>query len=98
MKLLLLYLGIVVIGYFIGSAMRKNNKKIVHIGKLQSISIAILIVLMGMRLGVDKEVIQGIKAIGGTAFLLTLFVMGGSVLGFFVVRKILGIDKKGVKE
>ncbi len=97
MKLLALYLGIVIIGYFIGSWMKKNNKKISFIGKLQSVSIGILIVLMGMRLGVDKEIIKGLSAIGGTAFLLTIFVMAGSVLGVFFVRKIIGLDGKGVK-
>lgn len=97
MKLLALYLAITLIGYLVGSKLRKRNMKIKWVGKIQTIAIIVLITLMGCRLGANSEVVKNIPSYGLTALIITIFAMAGSVAAIVVVRKALGINRQGVK-
>ncbi|MEG0157641.1 MAG: hypothetical protein RR472_05845 [Anaerovoracaceae bacterium] len=97
MNLLALYLGITLIGYLVGSKLRKKEMKITWAGKIQSIAVVILVLLMGSRLGANDAVVKGLSSIGITAFVLTLFAFVGSVGAVMLARKLLGINKKGVR-
>ena len=95
--LLLLYLGMAAIGYFIGMNLKKRGKSIKGISKIQTVAIILLVVAMGCRIGMNREVIRSLDTIGITAFVFTILVMAGSLLCMFIARKMLGINKRGLK-
>lgn len=98
MKLVALYFGMIFIGYLIGSHLRKKEKKIRWGGKVMVVMIIFLIFLMGSRLSANDEVVKSLGTIGLTSFVLTLFILLGSALAVMVARKLLGINRKGVRD
>lgn len=98
MKLLLLYWAVILVGYLVGSQMRKRKKEIKGIRVIQTVAVIILVFLMGSRLGANPEIVQGLGSIGLKALILTLFIITGSILSVFIMRKIFKINKEGVRE
>ena len=97
MGLITLYLGITFVGYFVGSKLRKKDIKWTWTSKVQLVCITLLVFTMGSRIGADEKVMGSLDTIGLTAIILTVFVMVGSVLAVFIARKLMKIDKEGVK-
>ncbi|MBK5247151.1 MAG: LysO family transporter [Peptostreptococcaceae bacterium] len=97
MKLLILYLGLVIIGYLIGNRLLPKNKNYKWVTTVQMVAVAVLIFTMGARIGADEKIIDGIGSIGLTSFALTIFSIAGSVLMVFLLRKLLKTDKRGMK-
>ncbi|NLD20580.1 MAG: lysine exporter LysO family protein [Clostridiales bacterium] len=95
MSLLVLYLGVTFIGYSLGAKLRKNGVRVKQIGKIQIVAISLLVFVMGSKIGADREIVSSLDTIGFTAFILTLFILAGSLAAVFVVRKLLGFDKYG---
>ena len=95
MQDLILYLGITIIGYFVGAKARSHREAFFWTGKTQTVAITILVLMMGARMGANKEVTQNLGTIGLSAFAITVVVMAFSVAGIYMVRKLMGIDKKG---
>lgn len=98
MKLLFLYFGITIIGYFVGNELRKRKKKIKWVGLVQSIAVVVLVFIMGSRLGANDDVLKGLNSIGLTSFVLTIFALIGSVLSIIIARKLFKINREGVRE
>ena len=92
---LILYLGITVVGYIIGSKVRQHKDKLPWTGKVQMVAITILVLLMGMRMGSNAEITQNLKTIGLSALIMTLVVMAFSIAAIFVTRKMMKIDRFG---
>lgn len=92
---LILYLGITAVGYLIGSKIRGQKDKLSWTGKVQTVAITLLVLLMGMRMGSNAEITQNLKTIGFSALIMTLFVMAFSVAAIFFTRKLMKIDKYG---
>lgn len=92
---LALYLVMMLLGALIGSKVLSKEKEHSWIGKFQYVAIVILVVVMGARIGSDKKVFESIQEIGISASVVTVFVFIGSVLAVFLVRKLLGYDRKG---
>lgn len=97
MGYIVLYLGICLIGYFLGARLKKKDIKIGWTGKVQTVMLVVLLFTMGTRLGANKEVIQSLGSIGLTSFILTILVFIGSVGAVYITRKLLKIDSKGVR-
>ena len=55
---LILYLGITAVGYLIGSKIRGQKDKLSWTGKVQTVAITLLVLLMGMRMGSNAEITQ----------------------------------------
>lgn len=91
---LLLYLGITVIGYIIGSRIRSRKDKL-WTGKVQTAAITVLVLLMGMRMGSNAEITQNLSSIGVSALIMTLLTVGFSISAVFLIRKLMKIDKYG---
>ncbi|MEG0291973.1 MAG: LysO family transporter [Anaerovoracaceae bacterium] len=98
MKLLALYIGICFIGCLFGSYLKKKDLKINWTGKVQTVMLIVLLFTMGCRLGDNKQVIESLGSIGITAFILTILILIGSVSAIIIARKLLGINRKGVRE
>ena len=92
---LILYLGITLVGYIIGSKIRDKKDKLSWTGKVQTVAIIILVLLMGTRMGSNEEITANLGTIGISALLITIVIMGMSVLSIYITRKFLGIDKYG---
>ena len=95
--LLMLYLSMAAIGYAIGARRRKKGASLKSLSKIQSVAIIVLVFAMGCRIGMNKDVIRSLDTIGITAFIFTILVMAGSVFAVFAVRKLMGINRKGLK-
>ena len=95
MDVLILYLGMAVIGYFIGASLRKRGIVLSCAGKVQLVAITALVFVMGSRIGADREIVQSLDTIGFTAFIMTVMILAGSVAAVFITRKLLGFDKQG---
>ena len=92
---LILYLGVTIIGYFAGSQIRSRKDSFQWTGKVQLLALILMVFLMGMRMGANREVTENISSIGLSSFLMTVATMLCSVLAIFVARRIMGIDRYG---
>lgn len=94
---LLLYLGMLLIGVLIGHFEIGHKKFVNALGKLQMITLLLILFVMGMRLGGDEQVVASIGEIGLQAFLLA----SGSIIfsvGFvFLGRKLMHFTRGGQK-
>ncbi len=97
MKLLVLYLGMAVLGYFVGKRIREKNGRKPMAAKAATVAVLCLVFLMGSRIGSDERVVANLSTIGVNAFILTMATFIGSVLFVFLARKLVGIDRKGIK-
>ncbi|MDO4544578.1 MAG: lysine exporter LysO family protein [Bacillota bacterium] len=95
MDVLILYLGITVIGYFVGAFLKKRGTALRWTGAVQLIAITVLVFVMGCRIGSDESIVKSLDTIGLMAFVLTVFILAGSVFAVFLTRKLLGFDRFG---
>ena len=100
MATLILYLVITIIGYFLGAGARKHAGDFAMsfypwVGRVEMISIAILVLIIGGRIGASEEIIRSLGTIGLKAFAYTLIIMAAAVAAFAVVRRLLGFDRYG---
>ncbi len=100
MATLFLYLGITIIGYFIGAGARKHAGGFAMsfypwVGRLEMLSVAVLVFIIGGRIGASEEIIRSLGTIGLKAFAYTLIIMAAAVASFAVVRRLLGFDRYG---
>lgn len=93
---IVLYLGITIVGYIIGSKLRNIKDKLTWTGKVQTVAITLLVFVMGLRIGANKEVVDKLDSIGLYAFVFTVVVMITTVIAITIARKILGIDRYGL--
>ncbi|MGN1333528.1 MAG: lysine exporter LysO family protein [Anaerovoracaceae bacterium] len=92
---LILYLGITAAGYFIGSRINEYKDKLSWTGIVQTVAITCLVLLMGMRMGANREITENLKTIGITAFVITIASMVLSIAVITAARKVMGIDRYG---
>lgn len=97
MGLLILYLGMVLIGYIVGAKFADKEKDYGWINKVTTVCLVFLIFTMGARIGSNEQVIQSLSTIGIKALIMTFVCFAGSIFGVIVVRKLLKIDRNGVK-
>ncbi|MCI7145506.1 MAG: lysine exporter LysO family protein [Clostridiales bacterium] len=98
MTTLLLYLGITVIGYFLGSFCRKKNRRIPLVGTMQTLAIMILVFVMGARIGGNEEVVSQLDTIGLLALATALIILATTVAAMFLGRKLLGFNRYGLRK
>lgn len=91
----IIYLGAAAAGYVIGTLLKKKNVVISWAGTLQTICLYVLILVMGMRMGSNREVIDNIGSIGLSALLFTILAQSGTVGFMFMTRKLLGFNRFG---
>lgn len=93
------YFGITLIGYFIGSMVRRQGrKKSKWIGRFQGAAVTVLIFVMASRIGANEEVLRSMGTIGFMAFVTVVFALVGSVLFVYVARHLMKLDNKGVRK
>ena len=95
--MLCFYISIILVGYGIGVVMRKKQLNIEWLGKLMTVAIILIVVLMGLRIGMNRDIISSFGSIGVMSLVLTVFIMARSTGAVFIARKLLGIDRKGLR-
>lgn len=95
MKQLLIYWGFLAAGYILGSKLRYIDGKFEFVQKLMMGAIYVIVVIMGLRMGVNEQVTSNLGSIGLQSLVITVFCVGGSMLGIFMMRKLLKIDRYG---
>lgn len=92
---LLRYIACVVVGFFIGTALRKRRIALPWTARLQTAIIAVIIVAMGIRMGANREITENLGEIGLSALILTVLALIFTIVGLYAVRKMMGIDRYG---
>ncbi|PID81324.1 MAG: hypothetical protein CR995_00170 [Clostridiales bacterium] len=95
MGYLLLYIIFCIAGGFYGNYLKKRDKKLTWSSKFQTAMLIVLLFTMGSRLGANQRIINNLSGIGLTSLLITIFVLAGSVIAIFIMRKLIGINKVG---
>ncbi len=83
----LLYFGILGIGWFFSSKGKIHGKLMNKISVIQSIILFGLIYIMGVRIGMDEQILSSIGQIGITAFVFALMTASFSILFVYIARK-----------
>jgi len=92
---LILYLGVTLAGYILGMKIRDKKDRLGWTGIVQLIALIILVLLMGMRMGSNGEVIANLSTIGVSALLMTAVIMVCSIAAIWLARQAMGIDRYG---
>lgn len=85
------------LGYFIGAGLKKKNVELGWIGRVTTVAVVALVYVMGSRIGSDERVVGSLDSIGLIAFIIAMASFIGSVLFVFLARKLMGIDRKGIR-
>lgn len=84
---ILLYFGLLAVGWVLSNKGFIHEKLISKISSIQTIFLFLLIFIMGIRLGMNEQVVLSIGQIGFKSVVFTLFTAGFSVFFVFLVRK-----------
>ena len=95
---LVLYLGITLAGYVAGDIAKRKNMTLNWSRKVQTFAISALVFTMGVRIGSNDEVVGKLDSIGVYAAVFTLVVMVCSAAAITLTRKLLGINRFGLRE
>lgn len=90
---LLLYLIIISLGIFIGNKKLLKEPIMKKLDSIQTLSILLLLFIMGINIGMDREVIFSFATIGGQALVLATFSIIFSVLAVKMVSKYIDLNK-----
>lgn len=82
-----MYFGLLIVGAILsykGLISDKINNKL---SKIQMFFLFVLIFVMGIRLGMNEEVINSLTTIGIKAFIFSLATIAGSIICVYIVNK-----------
>lgn len=95
MGMLVLYWVIMFVTYFSASKLRLYRDKLTFLPHITMGIVYVIVLLMGLGMGANKEVINNLGSIGIRAFIITVFCVAGSMMAVFIVRKIMGMNRFG---
>ncbi len=95
MEILLLYWGIMVIFYLLASKFRQYKDKFNWMGAAMMWFVYIVVFVMGIRMGINDEIISNIGTLGLESFALCFIIIIGTIIFIYITRKILGINRYG---
>ena len=98
MTSLALYLSIMALCYVIGAKLVKNPDKFTFVSKISQTAVYLLIFTMGANIGSNPEVISGLGSVGIQALATVIAALAGSIVAAYIMRKILGLDRHGLRE
>ena len=98
MTSLALYLSIMALCYVIGVKLVKNPEKFAFVSKISQSAVYLLIFTMGANIGSNPEVISSLGSVGIQALATVAAALLGSISAAYVMRKILGLNRHGLRE
>lgn len=91
---ILLYFGLLAVGWLLSSKGFIHEKLVGKISYIQTVILFGLIFIMGIRVGMDEQVISSIGQIGITAAVFAIITASFSILFVYVARKKFFKDKR----
>ncbi len=89
---MLIVIGILLSGILLGFVLRKRlNEKFLN--RFLLYSIYLLLFLMGVGIGTNKQILENLLSLGLQALALTLGAVAGSILVVFLVYKLFFVKK-----
>lgn len=95
MKLLAMCWSALIIMYIIAIKLRPHKDKLGWVEQAMNILVYLLVLLMGLRMGANKEIVDSLGTIGVQSLLVSVITITLSVLGITLSRKILRMDRFG---
>ncbi|MBU5677977.1 DUF340 domain-containing protein [Alkaliphilus sp. MSJ-5] len=93
-----LYLIILALGAYIGNKKLLKDSIMKKLDYIQSLSLLLLLFIMGVSIGMDKDVVTSFAAIGVQAIVLAVFSVAFSILGVKIIsKKVLTLEEKREK-
>lgn len=86
---LLLYLGVILLGAFISYKGKISDIILDKLNIIQTLSLLFLLLIMGIKIGIDENVIRSFFNIGFKAIIMSIFTVGFSILFVFIVSRLL---------
>lgn len=95
MKLLAMCWSALILMYIVGMKLRNRKEKLGWVESAMNFMVYLLVLLMGLRMGANKEIVDSLGAIGIQSLIVTVITIVMSVLGITLSRKILKMDRYG---
>lgn len=81
--------------YIVGMKLRDRKDKLGWVESAMNVMVYLLVLLMGLRMGANKEIVDSLGTIGIQSLIVTVITIIMSVLGITLSRKILKMDRYG---
>lgn len=91
---ILLYFGLLAVGWFLSNKGLIHNNLMNKISGIQAVILFGLIFVMGVRVGMDEQVLLSIGKIGFTAAVFAFITTVFSILFVYILRKKFFTDKR----
>ena len=85
---MLIILVLLAAGIFFGRMIRNNTYGLKLIDRITTASIYLLLFLMGISIGSNKEIVSNLSKLGITALIITAFSLAGSILLSILVYRV----------
>lgn len=89
------YWGILLLCYFIASKCRNHPEKFRWLDAAINISLYSMVLVMGIKMGINEEVTSSLGTIGVQSLIVTAMTIAGSMAGVFLLRRAFKLDKHG---
>lgn len=95
MGILAIYWSILIVFYLLASKFRHLKDKFSWMGGAMMWFIYLVVFVMGVRMGINDEIILNLGTLGVESLLLCLIIIAGTMFSIYVTRKLLGINRYG---
>ena len=95
MKLLAMCWSALILMYIVGMKLRDRKENLGWVESAMNFMVYLLVLLMGLRMGANKEIVDSLGTIGIQSLIVTVITIVLSVLGITLSRKILKMDRYG---
>ena len=87
------FIGVWILSYFLGSRLRERQPLRNQANRLSGFFVILMVILMGLRMGINEEVVRSMGSIGVMSAIITIVIWIVTVGLITVSRKFLGISK-----
>ncbi|WP_432401076.1 LysO family transporter [Wukongibacter sp. M2B1] len=91
---ILLYILIISIGALIGYKELVSEKLLNKMSSIQYFCLLFLLFVMGIKIGVNRNVLMSVHKLGFTAIVISVFSIAFSILGVKLISKYITAEKK----
>ncbi len=88
-----LYMGVLAIGYLLGSKLRNKREKMGFLDALTNFCVSLLVFVMGIKMGSNEEVIANLGTIGIQSVVITVVLAVITIAGVTTARLALRMNK-----
>ncbi len=91
---ILLYIVIISIGTLVGYKELVSEKLFSKMSSIQYFCLLFLLLVMGIKIGANKNVLMSVHKLGFTAIIISIFSIAFSILGVKLISKYIKAEKK----